>query len=364
MRVLVTGMIVGLDSRTMLKRTVNYAKKVHGKDIEIIHFFDEAGFNTPNDVRQFLSRFDYVMEPIREATYAKIAIKLEKLGKKKPVIIRVPATIEWDDVNIKFKDHKRIKKYIKPDVIVTLIDAEWKVRYRLETEYPNNPLIPALKDRLRLHNFEEILDWMNEEVSLSEDWAEYLGIKHYVMSRDQPPESLYKLCVNPSIPSFYASYPMTHASKKDRQLINEVIDRLKKHVLIIDPQAIELGARLTPGPDKDASFAYTVHRDLHWDVKKTDGIVAIQPGSEPPYSWGMASEIFHAAMYGKKRWLLMKAGSPFALIHAVSPENIFPPDKVEDFFESFSKKYKELPEMRKKGAITPTMKWYKQPEES
>ena len=68
------------------------------------------------------------------------------------------------------------------------------------------------------------------------------------------------------------------------------------------PQAIEIGNDFESDMDRRATYAYTVHRDLHWFVGKVDAVVAIHPYAQrPPLSTGMMDELGHARDAG---WLL------------------------------------------------------------
>src|SRR5258708_36776043 len=128
---------------------------------------------------------------------------------------------------------------------------------------------------------------MHEEVSLSEDWARHMGIPHYVIAVGEPPESLYKLVTQPNPWVIYASYSMTYGSPEMRKIINEVIRRLRQYAVVIDPQTVEINIEFESPADKEAIYAYTVHRDLHWYVGKVQAVVAIHPYPErPPLSAG------------------------------------------------------------------------------
>ena len=98
---------------------------------------------------------------------------------------------------------------------------------------------------------------------------------------------------------------MTHSDAETRREIDQTIHKLKDYGLVIDPQAIEIGSNYENERDKQATFAYTVHRDLHWFVGKVDSIVAIHPYSDrPPLSTGMMDELGHARDYLKKRYMI------------------------------------------------------------
>ena len=301
MRVLVTGMIAGMHDREYIENAVSLGKKDKLK-IDSFNLIDRLENSGNKTLAKLLGTTNYLFEVLREREYAKIGFELQK-NKSKNAIIRVPATIEWNHVNFKLKDHKSIAEFIQPDVIVTLIDAEWCIRHNLATMKP----VDQFQKTIQRENFSirEILSWMNEEVSLAEDWAKHLGVRHFVIPIGQGAESLYKLVKYANLPSYYVSYSMTHSDPNIRKEINRTIDRLNDYGLVIDPQAIEIGDNYETEKDRLATFAYTVHRDLHWFVGKVDSIIAIHPYSDrPPLSTGMMDELGHARDYLKRRYMI------------------------------------------------------------
>lgn len=329
MRVLVTGMIAGMHDRDYINQAVELGKK-DNVNIESYNLIDRLEKTGNKTLAKLLGTTNYLFEVLREREYAKIGFELQK-SKTENAIIRVPATIEWNHVNFKLKDHKEIAEFIQPDVIVTLIDAEWCIRHNLTTMKPAD----QFQKTIQQENFSirEILSWMNEEVSLAEDWAKFLKVRHFVIPIGQGAESLYKLVRHQNIPSFYVSYSMTHSDPAIRKEVNKTIDQLNDYGLVIDPQAIEIGENYESEKDRLATFAYTVHRDLHWFVGKVDSIVAIHPYADrPPLSTGMMDELGHARDYLKKRYMIFPQPkqSPFTTDSYIdkgrivsSPEELF-----------------------------------------
>jgi hypothetical protein len=101
----------------------------------------------------------------------------------------------------------------------------------------------------------------------------------------------------------------------------------------MDPQAIELGKNFDDDRDKECTFAFTVHRDLHWFVGKVDGIVAIHPyAKRPPLSTGMMDELGHARDYLKRRYMIFPPEnlSPFTSGSYIERGKVF--RTPEEFF--------------------------------
>ncbi len=330
MRVLVTGMIAGLDDDGYIQRALAMGRE-HGLDIAHFDLIDALESTGGKRLHRLLGTTNYLFEVLREREYRKIGFDLAR-HQSKNAIIRVPATIEWNRINYKLKDHREIAEFIQPDVVVTLIDAEWLIRGRFNAAKPANDFLKRIKEQN--HTIHEILSWMNEEVNLAEDWANFLGVRHYVIPITTNPGSLCKLVQHEKVPSFYVSYSMTHADAQARAEVNTVIERLGAYGLVIDPQAIEIGkAAYDNERDKEATHAFTVHRDLHWFVGKVDGVVAIHPYTErPPLSTGMMDELGHARDYLKARYMIFPPSnlSPFTTNSYIERGHVF--TTTEEFF--------------------------------
>ncbi|MCX6376339.1 MAG: hypothetical protein NTU88_09970, partial [Armatimonadetes bacterium] len=200
-----------------------------------------------------------------------------------------------------------------------------------------------------------ILRWLGSEVSRSEDWTEWCRhvtgkrVRHYVLGIMAPGfpdrtvlhrdvENMTKAATERNLPSFYASYSMTVAGPAERKEINSAIWRLRKYGLVIDPGSIEIGDRLE-SQDEGVVFAYTVCRDLRWDVRKVDVVAAFHPyRSRPPLSTGMMDEIGHARAFRKERYLVLPTGggSPFTGGNYVPRNHLF--TDTDSFFEFIEKK--------------------------
>jgi hypothetical protein len=351
MKALVTGMIAGMDDAAYIQRVVQLGRQNH-RDIKVFNAVEEFTKAGKKPLERLLGTTDYVFELTREREYEKIGYDIQKNGYQ-DVIVRCPATVEWNRINRKFKDQRIIKEFINPDIIITLIDAEWLIKKKLETLDGADPFLRALKERN--HTIYEILSWMHEEVSLSEDWAKSMGIPHYVIAVGEPPECLYKLCTQKDPWVVYASYSMTYGTPEKRQIVNNTIERLREYAVIVDPQTVEIGSTFDSEADKEAIFTYTVHRDLHWYVGKVHAVVAIHPYPErPPLSAGMMDELGHARDYMKARYMIFPKGfSPFTTDSYIEKGHLF--EKEDDFFKylddvekrpKFTENYKLQGEMK------------------
>jgi hypothetical protein len=323
-------MVAGMDDDACLKKVAALGLKNH-REVKIYNAVDEFTKSGRKPLERLLGTTDYVFELTREREYEKIGYDIMRNGYT-DVIIRAPATIEWNRINRKFKDQRIIRDFIKPDIIVTLIDAEWEIKEKLDNKNSSDLFLNALKERN--HTLYEILSWMHEEVSLSEDWAKYMNIPHYVIAVGEPPECLYKLVTTPDPWVVYASYSMTYATPDMRLEVNKVIHRLREYAVVIDPQTVEIGTNYEheTQANREAIYAYTVHRDLHWYVGKIHAVVAIHPYPErPPLSAGMMDELGHARDYMKARYMIFPKGfSPFTTDSYIEKGHLF--EKADEFF--------------------------------
>jgi hypothetical protein len=353
MKVLVTGMIAGMADAATLDKVVRLGRQ-NGRDIQVFHAVDEFTKAGKKPLERLLGTTDYVFELTREREYEKIGFEIQRRGLR-DVIVRAPATVEWNRINRKFKDHRTIKEFIQPDCIVTLIEAEWVIKQKLAAEIPDpgDPFLAALRERK--HTLYEVLSWMNEEVSLSEDWARYMGIPHYVLSVSEPPVCLYKLVTQPRPWVVYASYSMTYATPEKREQVRSVIRRLREYAVVIDPGTVEVSTGDFDSPlDKEVIYTYTVHRDLHWYVGKVDAVVAIHPYPErPPLSAGMMDELGHARDYMKARYMIFPKGfSPFTTDSYIEKGHLFEePDQFFSYLDTVEKRAKFTDDVSLQGEM-------------
>jgi hypothetical protein len=358
---IITGPIVGLRSTKFIEDTIDFAAMV-GEKVTVFNLFDEIlslSGRTPQNayeeilhIGELLDGYSYQFQCLREKAYLSIARKMDRLGKDVSVIIRTPASVEWRGYNIVLKDHRIISDVIGPDAIVTLINAEWKIKAHLAGHYGKHVLkIIARQDELSIPR---ILEWLAIEVSVSEDWAEWAShitgknVKHIVLGIETPSykdrkkyirdvDNLLKLVTQKDVPTYYASYSMTVATEVIRKKINSLIWELRSYGVVIDPASIELGSNI-PEEHESVVFAYTLCRDLRWDVQKVDAVVAFHPYTQhPPLSTGMMDELGHARAFGKERYLVMPVGggSPFTRDNYVPANHVFKTgEELFSFFET------------------------------
>ncbi|HBZ84213.1 MAG TPA: hypothetical protein DEO44_00555, partial [Verrucomicrobia subdivision 6 bacterium] len=104
MRVLVTGMIAGMDDADYLRRVVALGQR-NNREIKVYNAVDDFTKAGKKPFERLLGTTDYVFELTREKEYEKIGYEIQR-NNYQDVIIRAPATVEWNRINRKFKDQR------------------------------------------------------------------------------------------------------------------------------------------------------------------------------------------------------------------------------------------------------------------
>jgi hypothetical protein len=363
---LLTGPVFGLRVRRLLEGVREFGTLI-GKRVETFSVLDEifasqgvVAQNPYEDlvaVGDLMNGYTFQFELLRRNALCSIARKLDALEPDVAgAIVRMPATISWRHINVQFKDHRAIADTIAPDRIVTLINAEWKIKQWFDGEFGKRALqLIAQVDEV---DIAEILQWIANEVSTAEDWAEWCTeltgqhVRHHVVGVEAPGledrskfvrdvDNLLKATTTPigKLPSFYASYSMTQSSDKEREIINDAVWRMRAHGLVVDPGTIEIGGEIA-AQDRAAIYSYTVLRDLLWDVRKVDVVAAVHPYTDtpPPLSTGMMDELGNARAFGRDRYLVLPAGaeSPFTAGNYIPSNHHF--KTVGELFEFIENK--------------------------
>ncbi len=232
-------------------------------------------------------------------------------------IISTHATFLWkhilqDSSNALFLDK------VNPDMYITIIDTPGTIETNLKRNKKWQNKRPSL---------ENVLHWQDQEMLITSQYWTVIGggnslkkkPKPYLaLPKNQPPESLLKLMVNPDIKPVYCAFPMTNLEEKDsNQKINEFIQAgggplletdmgLRDYFVVIDPRTYELKMGAT-----EAENAHTVHRDLEYFVGHTKATICYFP--EIVYSSGATNEMREAHNLSKYVYLVMdkEERSPF-----------------------------------------------------
>ncbi|PIN70321.1 hypothetical protein COV93_01990 [Candidatus Woesearchaeota archaeon CG11_big_fil_rev_8_21_14_0_20_43_8] len=297
------------------------------------------------DLTSLMTIDDQKFELMRRNAYLEIAHELTGVEN---AIIKTHATVEWNTIGHGFIRDSEVIRKISIDKIVTLIDSEWLIEKRFKDPQTENDRVFGKQLDKYQNRFEKILDWINNEILQVENWTylinnmDKINISEYVLPTGQPTESLYKIVTIPDVPIFYASYSMSHAPQKVRKIVDNGIIQLREYGVVLDPQAIEIELNAPPGLDKDATYANTVHRDLHHTVHKLkqsskNAIVAFHPyDTDPIFSSGMCEELNAAYNCGVRRYVVMpNSKSPFTVLKYASENCLF--DNNEQLFATLEK---------------------------
>jgi competence ComEA-like helix-hairpin-helix protein len=96
-------------------------------------------------------------------------------------------------------------------------------------------------------SLEEIVWWRAVETTTTAAVAAALGIRHFVVAKEEDIRTLANLIAHPPPEKkcVYASYPMSHVGKEELQESRDFIEELRKHFIVFDPSSI-----------RDVEYAY------------------------------------------------------------------------------------------------------------
>lgn len=323
MKVFCTG-ISGAGEREYLTKFMDYCKK-RGRDLTMyptgeIMFEYLSQVGVKYDWKRILN-VPYQTRMITVGgTFEKI---LADMQGRKNVLINSHSKFLWKKCFTRANSWHYIKK-VDPDIFVTFIDAEWRIKERLDKKgtYREQHLTT-----------EDILMWQNNEVEDTAGWAEFMGKPHYVFSTKEPPSLLYKLMFERHKELVYTSFPMSFIkSKKEEEDIDNFVEDLRKYFAVMSPRTIEIG-----GERNYATSMHTIHRDLNWLLgPETDIIIAYFP--KIVFTKGVSDEIKKAHDDTKKVWWIFpsKEYGPF---EDYNKDKIF--YSKEEFFRFVEKYVKE-----------------------
>lgn len=220
---------------------------------------------------------------------------------------------------------------IRPDLIITLIDAPQRIRDRLK-EHSGEYLHLTI---------ESIVRWQEFEVFFASHLARDRGIKHFVVPVNQP-ETFRALVEGDPRPIVYASYPMTHLSEEKKPLVEQFVRRLQEKCIVFDPAAIESSQLNKPyysPQDMRAIRSHTIVRDLDWCIGiNSQCVIAYWP--QLVFSSGMNDELRYAYENGRETYLVAEVAEE-GILPTLSPFTTYK-NKVfwssDDFFD-----YLEMP---------------------
>ena len=146
---------------------------------------------------------------------------------KKDILVNTHACFRWHKHLTKAFDYYYLSK-LDPDLYITITDTIFSIFGRLQEN--------QWKGR---NNLTELLAWRDEETFVTKTFARIQRKPHFLIPRDEPPETLYNLIFNPKIKKAYLSYPVSAAEKEALEEVHKARDELREELIIFDPMAIK-----------------------------------------------------------------------------------------------------------------------------
>ena len=351
MRVVCTGMS-GTGRLDYVREVAALARR-HGHEVAVfdvkeIMFRIAADRGQPVEEETILDTAGSSLEALRAAALEQVL----RLAETTPhFILATHALFRWRNALIPGFDVHYLNQ-VQPDLYVTISDTITAIKDRLDRQV-----------RWRHYSYHDLLIWRDEETFVTEMMASFQRKPHYLIARDQSPDTLYRLMFRPEVPTVYRSYPITHIV--DQPGLQAECDalgaQLDERFVVFDPMAIKDSQAPQPAappglpptgeereaqndegggeapPDTDAStgrstaeatFApaemqymadQTVARDYKL-IKQSDFVVVYYPTTV--LSAGVISEMIYAVANGKQVfavWLPPTEPSPFFSYYCTAP---------------------------------------------
>ena len=341
MRVVCTGMsgTGRLDYvREVAALARRYGQEVAVFDVKEIMFRIAADRGQPVEEETILDTAASTLEALRAAALEQVL----RLAETTPhFILATHALFRWRNALIPGFDVHYLNQ-VQPDLYVTISDTITAIKGRLDRQA-----------RWRHYSYHDLLTWRDEETFVTEMMASFQRQPHYLIARDQPPDTLYRLMFRPEVPTVYRSYPITHiVDQPDLQAECEALGtQLDEHFVVFDPMAIKDPQAPQPASPPDspptagageaqndgdrgkalptaatftpAEMQYmadqTVARDYKL-IKQSDLVVVYYPTTV--LSAGVISEMIYAVANGKQVfavWLPPTEPSPFFSYYCTAP---------------------------------------------
>jgi len=303
MRVVCTGS-VGSDRMGYLQGVKEIAVRA-GIDLELFNVGDMM-LQKADDMGRLVSREKILdlpsstLEWLRGTVFEEIVRRVDECEN---AIIATHTCFRWKKFLSPAFDTYYLAQ-LDPDFYVTIIDDYDAIRRRLdETE--------QWKGRLQLW---EILVWRDEESFITKILAQYYRKPHYVVAREEPPESFFNLMFRPSAKKAYLSYPITAIEKEQPEKLEEAqrfLAKLRKYLIVFDPLAmteLERARRLHEEDDGAIDNQIlrlledqTVARDYQF-IDQSDMVIVYYPVKEP--SPGVLSELIYGFTHDKEVYMV------------------------------------------------------------
>ncbi|MAG36229.1 MAG: hypothetical protein CL878_08295 [Dehalococcoidia bacterium] len=220
----------GTDRLSYVREVAALARQ-HGHEVAVfdvkeIMFQIAADRGQPVEEETILDAAGSTLEALRAAALEHVL----RLADTTPhFILATHALFRWRNALIPGFDVHYLSQ-IQPDLYVTISDTITAIKGQLDRQA-----------RWRHYSYNDLLIWRDEETFVTEMMASFQRKRHYLIARDQPPDTLYRLMFRPEAKTVYRSYPITHIVDQPGLLAecDALGAQLDEHFVVFDPMAIK-----------------------------------------------------------------------------------------------------------------------------
>lgn len=234
MRIAVCTGIPGSDRIECLRQVQEYAKG-KGKDLEIINMWDVFSqmSRTPPDEATILNVPDDRRMRLFEKAYVAVAEDLQRRYEKdteKCAVVAAHALFHWRTTYLD----------AFPSYLLQSLGADVFVTIRHNIRNTKEKLDRNASHRWTDVNHSDILYWQDHESTKTRSWADWLQKPHFIVARNEPPETLYRILFEESTKKVYLSYPMSHVPLQEIEAARKLIAKLREiGYIVFDPGSID-----------------------------------------------------------------------------------------------------------------------------
>ena len=208
-------------------------------DVKEIMFQIASDRGQPVEEDTILDAASSTLEALRAAALEQVL----RLAETTPhCILATHALFRWRSTLIPGFDVHYLNAF-QPDLYVTVTDTITAIKARL-----------GRQERWQHYSYHDLLTWRDEETFVTEMMASFQRQPHFLVPRDQPAETLYRLMFQPEMRTVYRSYPITHIVDQPDLMAecDALAQRLDEHFVVFDPMAVKdlqaLDRAAPPGP--------------------------------------------------------------------------------------------------------------------
>lgn len=212
---------------------------------EILRIAAERGQPIPTD--KILNKYMHTLDALRTAALERMLARvIDEEGRLADVedgdghafIADIHALFPWKRALVPALDPFYLRQ-MNPDVYVTVIDNIVGIALELWN-----------KGQWSWLEVDEMLSWRDQETFVTEVVAratappelggEEGGMReHFIISRNEPVDTLARLVLKPSLKKVYLSYPISHVSPELLERAQEFGRELSKFAVVFNPMAVE-----------------------------------------------------------------------------------------------------------------------------